>query len=154
MKGLSAHYRMVQVDGLYVFYDFIDEAEEQKLLAAVRDQPWDVLPRRRVQHWGYEFDYKTRNVDISKPLGVRCFFIHACLFLRSLCSYPGPLPAFVSDVVNKMNEAALVKNDEKDEECRWPQPDQLTVNEYEEGVGIGAHVDTHSGTILLPPASS
>jgi alkylated DNA repair protein alkB family protein 8 len=57
------------VEGLYVFYDFIDEAEEQRLLAAVKDEPWNTLPRRRVQHWGYEFDYKTRNIDITKPLG-------------------------------------------------------------------------------------
>jgi hypothetical protein len=57
------------VEGLYVFYDFIDETKEQRLLAAVKDKSWNTLPRRRVQHWGYEFDYKTRNIDITKPLG-------------------------------------------------------------------------------------
>lgn len=133
----------VEVEGLYVFYDFIDETEEQRLLAAVKDKSWNTLPRRRVQHWGYEFDYKTRNIDITKPLG--------------------GLPDFVSEVVKRMNDAAVVEEEDeatgtKVQRRRWPESDQLTVNEYEEGVGIGAHIDTHSafhdGIISLSLGSS
>ncbi len=64
----------------------------------------------------------------------------------------GGLPDFVGDVVKRMNDAAVVEEEEdaatgtKVQRRRWPESDQLTVNEYEEGVGIGAHIDTHSGT--------
>jgi hypothetical protein len=68
----------------------------------------------------------------------------------------GSLPDFVSCVVKKLNDAATVTEDVDGERVerrrRWPESDQLTVNEYEAGVGIGAHIDTHSGT--LPPHAS
>lgn len=41
----------------------------QKLLAAVDTQPWIGLAKRRVQHYGYEFCYGTRNVDTKNRLG-------------------------------------------------------------------------------------
>ena len=30
----------------------------QELLASVDDQPWESLANRRIQHYGYKFDYK------------------------------------------------------------------------------------------------
>lgn len=52
----------------------------------------------------------------------------------------------MSDVVEKMKAVALIEGGgDETSRWKWPEPDQLTVNEYEEGVGIGAHIDTHSG---------
>ncbi|GIL80789.1 hypothetical protein Vretifemale_9845, partial [Volvox reticuliferus] len=75
---------------------------------------WEMMAKRRVQHYGYRFDYATRNVDPAKPLG--------------------PLPPWATALANRI--AALPE---------VSQPlDQLTVNEYDPGVGLAPHVDTHS----------
>ncbi|KAG2425074.1 hypothetical protein HXX76_013983 [Chlamydomonas incerta] len=75
---------------------------------------WEVLAKRRVQHYGYRFDYLTRNVDLAKPLG--------------------PLPAWAAQLAARIGELPQVSM----------RMDQLTVNEYEPGVGLSPHIDTHS----------
>jgi alkylated DNA repair protein alkB family protein 8 len=42
----------------------------QELLTAVDAEQWTTLAKRRVQHYGYEFLYKTRNVNKNQKLGV------------------------------------------------------------------------------------
>nr|AKM76726.1 RNA-binding (RRM/RBD/RNP motifs) family protein [Francoa sonchifolia] len=108
----------LEINGIYLWHDFITAEEELQLLAAVDDRPWIFLAKRRVQHYGYEFCYQTRNVDTQKHLG--------------------ELPSFVSPVLEKIPSlpdldapANLIL-------------DQLTVNEYPPGVGLSPHIDTHS----------
>ncbi|KAI4312937.1 hypothetical protein MLD38_037722 [Melastoma candidum] len=108
----------LNIPGLYLLRDFVTCAEEEELLAAVDARPWDSLSKRRVQHYGYEFRYDTRNVDPRWRLG--------------------ELPEFVSHILQRLrlfpgtdNAAAL-------------ELDQLTVNEYPRGVGLSPHIDTHS----------
>ncbi len=43
--------------------DFIDEAEERFLLGKIDDSPWLNDLKRRVQHYGYRYDYKARRVS-------------------------------------------------------------------------------------------
>ncbi|KAH7658968.1 tRNA (carboxymethyluridine(34)-5-O)-methyltransferase protein [Dioscorea alata] len=88
------------------------------LLAAVDASPWKSLAKRRVQHYGYEFLYETRNVDARQFLG--------------------NLPSFVSFVLDKISSFPEPANNK----CRLM--DQLTVNEYPSGVGLSPHIDTHS----------
>eukprot|EP00743_Colponemidia_sp_Colp-15_P006292 GILK01006770.1.p1 GENE.GILK01006770.1~~GILK01006770.1.p1 ORF type:complete len:643 (+),score=105.48 GILK01006770.1:34-1962(+) len=107
----SAH---ISIPGLVLIEDFISKEEEQELLQYIDGSPWDTLISRRVQHYGYEFNYKTRNIDPSKPLP----------------SLPGPF----SPVLNRLVNDQLIPF----------QPDQITVNEYQPGQGIASHVDTHS----------
>jgi alkylated DNA repair protein alkB family protein 8 len=45
------------VPGLQLLVDFITEQEEQTLLGVISKGTWHSLARRRVQHYGYEFDY-------------------------------------------------------------------------------------------------
>lgn len=47
------------VPGLSLLLDFVTAEEEGLLLAAVDggDAPWTVFARRRVQHYGYAFNY-------------------------------------------------------------------------------------------------
>jgi alkylated DNA repair dioxygenase AlkB len=67
--------------------------------------------KRRVQHYGYRYDYKARKVDPSM--------------------YLGPLPPWAQTLA-----ARLVADGHM-----GAAPDQLIVNEYEPGQGINAHVD-------------
>ncbi|XP_065080263.1 alkylated DNA repair protein alkB homolog 8 [Ochlerotatus camptorhynchus] len=107
--------------GLILIADFLNEAQETKLLEAIDwEQEEEVnssLKHRRVKHFGYEFLYGTNNVDRSKPLQRK---------IPSVC------------------EQMWVKLKELYPDLGWHVPEQLTVNRYEPGQGIPPHVDTHS----------
>lgn len=106
------------IPGIYLVKEFITLKEEQKLLAEVDTRPWKRLAKRRVQHYGYEFLYETRNVDLKQFLG--------------------ELPSFVSAILDKIMSFPGLDDDSS------KQVDQLTVNEYPYGVGLSPHIDTHS----------
>ncbi|XP_009108113.1 alkylated DNA repair protein ALKBH8 homolog isoform X1 [Brassica rapa] len=109
----------LNIPGLFLLPDFVTAEEEQQLLAAVDTQPWIDLAKRRVQHYGYEFCYGTRNVDTKNRLG--------------------ELPPFVSPILQRIS---LFPNLDYDPASL--NLDQLTVNEYPCGVGLSPHIDTHS----------
>ncbi|MEL6151175.1 MAG: alpha-ketoglutarate-dependent dioxygenase AlkB [Chloroflexota bacterium] len=67
--------------------------------------------KRRVQHYGYIYDYKRRKVDSSM--------------------YLGNLPEWLSSLVNHMHTDGHFP----------AVPDQCIINEYEPGQGINPHVD-------------
>ncbi|MQL99219.1 hypothetical protein Taro_031939 [Colocasia esculenta] len=106
------------VPGVFLVKDFVTAGEEQELVAAVDAGPWKRLAKRRVQHYGYEFLYETRNVDWKQSLG--------------------ELPSFVSSVLER------IKSFPSGEDVERHPIDQLTVNEYYPGVGLSPHIDTHS----------
>ncbi|KAJ8561279.1 hypothetical protein K7X08_027469 [Anisodus acutangulus] len=108
----------LDIPGLYLIKDFINAKEEEELLAAVDTRPWQKLAKRRVQHYGYEFHYNTRNVNTNQ--------------------YLGELPSFLSPILEKMSLF------EKLGYTGTVLLDQLTVNEYPPGVGLSPHIDTHS----------
>lgn len=91
--------------------NFIDEAEERLLLREIDSQPWLGDLKRRVQHYGYRYDYKARRVTQD--------------------SYIGPLPGWLNSMVIRLfNDGTFVV-----------KPDQVIVNEYLPGQGISAHID-------------
>ncbi|XP_044775397.1 alkylated DNA repair protein alkB homolog 8 [Neomonachus schauinslandi] len=108
--------------GLMVVEEIISSEDEKILLESVN---WteDVdsrnvqksLKHRRVKHFGYEFHYENNSVDKDKPL-------------------PGGLPDIWDSILEKWLKEGFIKH----------KPDQLTVNQYEPGHGIPAHIDTHS----------
>lgn len=57
------------IPGLYIFDDFVTEAESQELVAALDAKKWSKMLNRRVQHYGYEFKYGTNNVDADEEMG-------------------------------------------------------------------------------------
>ncbi len=59
----------LHIPGLQLLQDFVSPAEEAALLAGVDSQPWVALAKRRVQHYGYAFDYAKRGVEANKRLG-------------------------------------------------------------------------------------
>lgn len=84
---------------------------EADLLTAVDAEPWLADLKRRVQHYGYRYDYKARKVDPSM--------------------YLGPLPVWAQPIATRLVADGYMT----------VAPDQLIVNEYEPGQGITAHVD-------------
>ncbi|KAM3289367.1 alkylated DNA repair protein ALKBH8 [Capsicum chacoense] len=108
----------LDIPGLYLIHDFISAKEEEELLAAVDSGPWQKLAKRKVQHYGYEFHYNTRNVNTNQ--------------------YLGELPSFLSPILDKMSVFQKLGYTET------VLLDQLTVNEYPLGVGLSPHIDTHS----------
>lgn len=62
--------------------DFITANEEQALIKIIDQQPWLNDLKRRVQHYGYKYDYKAREVTAD--------------------SYIGPLPDWLMRVVRKL----------------------------------------------------
>lgn len=55
--------------GLQCMECWISEEEHRSLLAAIDVQPWLTDISRRVQHYGYRYDYKARKVDPAMRLG-------------------------------------------------------------------------------------
>jgi len=100
-----------QIDGLHYIPDFISGNDEAKLLQTIDAQIWRADLRRRVQHYGYVYDYKTRN--ISRDLWL------------------GALPGWLSELTNKLVTEKYFKR----------APDQVIINEYEAGQGIAPHID-------------
>jgi len=102
---------------LLLIRDFLSTDEEEELLAQLdngEDCQWDDRLSRRVQHYGYEFDYASRKAFSDHPMV--------------------PFPSRAKEALNKaatvLPEAAGYN--------------QLTVNEYLPGQGISSHIDTHS----------
>src|SRR5262245_45784885 len=61
--------RVMTVPGLTYVSAFADGTMEAELLAAVDAEPWLGDLKRRVQHYGYRYDYTARKIDRSMYLG-------------------------------------------------------------------------------------
>jgi len=57
------------IEGLSYLPEFISRDEERVLFEKIDKQPWLADLKRRVQHYGYKYDYKARNIDKSQYLG-------------------------------------------------------------------------------------
>ncbi len=99
------------IQGLCYIPDFITKHEEQALLDHIDSQPWLGDLKRRVQHYGYKYDYKART--IAKE------------------SYIGALPEWINIISSKLCDVGIFQS----------RPDQAIVNEYMPGQGIAPHID-------------
>ena len=111
-------------DDLRLHHEFISPEEEANLLAYIDSQPWDATVKRRTQHYGRAFDYQSKSV--------------------SLADAPPPLPHCIAHVVER-----LLAAEPNGLPSTWTAAEvldaaQVTINEYAPGIGIAAHVDTHS----------
>jgi len=100
-----------QISGLCYTSDYITQNEHDTLLASIDAAPWMTDLQRRVQHYGYRYDYRKRAVAITSYIGVLPDW--AWRLARRLCN-DGFMP-----------EPA----------------DQVIVNEYQPGQGISPHID-------------
>jgi alkylated DNA repair dioxygenase AlkB len=102
---------MYGIDGLRYLPDYISPDEETTLLAIIDQQPWITDLKRRVQHYGYRYDYLSKRVDASLRLG--------------------NLPDWADNLAARMFAEGYTPE----------RPDQAIINEYHAGQGIASHID-------------
>ena len=144
----------IQVPGLQVIEDFITEEQEEVLMAVLTgpQAPWAPdqknmsktgSVKRLVQHYGYVFDYETADVLRDRSIAG-----------RSDCP---PMPGVVVNAENEGESSGwdvlgkvvdMTRNyrfcPHGGVEKSYPRLNQLTLNHYKPGEGIGSHVDTPS----------
>lgn len=117
IAGLPGLQQIEIVPGLSIWEDFLtpnEQAECVKLVDAAEDL-WREDLRRRVQHYGWLYDYKARSITSDMHVG--------------------PLPEWLAKLAKRLyDETGLFER----------IPEQVIVNEYEPGQGIAAHTD-HPG---------
>lgn len=100
-----------RVSGMLYVPRFLDTIEQYKLKNRIYKEPWQTDLKRRVQHYGWKYDYRSRCVRET--------------------DYLGPLPDWLSKLAKTMSSSDIA--------CT--KFDQVIVNEYKPGQGIGDHVD-------------
>ena len=100
-----------QIKGLKILFDFINKEEEKELLNNIDKSNWLTDLKRRVQHYGYKYDYKARRIDQS-------FFI-------------GEIPRWMIFIYERLKQQKIIDF----------VPDQAIINEYIDDQGIAAHID-------------
>lgn len=108
---VELHPEAAAIRGLTYLPEFLSAEAQESLLQAIDQQPWLADLKRRVQHYGYKYDYRAKAVDRSMHLG--------------------PVPAWADAIGSLLVEGSLIPR----------RPDQVIVNEYEPGQGISSHVD-------------
>ena len=102
---------MFGIKGLLYIPDYITASEETQLIKTINKQLWDNSLKRRVQHYGYRYDYKARNVTPDM--------------------YIGKLPKWLNDLATRIKDDGLCDD----------VLDQVIINEYQTGQGIAPHID-------------
>ncbi|MEP0068745.1 alpha-ketoglutarate-dependent dioxygenase AlkB [Pyruvatibacter sp.] len=97
--------------GAALISEFVSSAREAELLEWVDCQNWRDDLRRRVQHYGWVYDYRARHVSAD--------------------AYLGPLPPPLRAECGRLGASDMFDE----------QPSQIIVNEYEPGQGIAPHID-------------
>jgi alkylated DNA repair dioxygenase AlkB len=100
-----------QIAGLKILFDFISKEEENELLDNIDKSAWLTDLKRRVQHYGYKYDYKARRIDQS-------FFI-------------GEIPIWMKFLSDRLQQKKIIDF----------IPDQAIINEYIDDQGIAPHID-------------
>jgi len=98
-------------NGLTYLENYISGNEAEKLAESIDDTPWRTDLKRRVQHYGYRYDYKSRQARRE--------------------DYLGPLPELLQQLAERLTAEGHFQ----------AVPDQVIINEYKPGQGITAHID-------------
>lgn len=100
-----------EISGLQYIENYITEFQESWLLAEIDKHQWLDDLKRRVQHYGFKYDYKARKVSLDMHIGV--------------------LPEWLKRLSHKLHS----------QEYMPEVADQVIINEYLPGQGISSHVD-------------
>ena len=57
------------ISGLFYQDDFFNSDEEKAILSRIEKEEWDSSLKRRVQHYGYIYDYKKKNISQDSRKG-------------------------------------------------------------------------------------
>ena len=110
---VDAPERSICVPGLRLIHDFITEAEETEVIKEIDQSVWSDELQRRVQHYGWRYDYRSRLIDPSMHIG--------------------PLPDWAMKIARRLVDNGCFRDG---------LPDQVIVNEYCGNQGIAPHVDS------------
>jgi alkylated DNA repair dioxygenase AlkB len=100
------------IAGLKYIPDFIDTQQQSDLIELIDTLGvWSDYLKRRTQHYGYKYDYTKRALDDSMKAP--------------------PIPWWLKQYTTRLVDDGIVTE----------TPDQLIINEYLPGRGIGKHVD-------------
>lgn len=97
--------------GLELLKDFISAPQEDELVKIIDSSDWSTELKRRVQHYGWRYDYKAR--DVAQK------------------DYLGPLPSWAQELAQRLFDKGLFPE----------LPDQVIVNNYDGPQGISKHID-------------
>lgn len=100
------------IPGLHYFRAFLDDQQQGSAIRQIDESAWLTDLERRVQHYGWRYDYRARTIDRGMRIG--------------------PLPDWLAEIA-----ALLHEHTGKFDSV----PNQAIVNEYEPGQGIAMHVD-------------
>ena len=102
-----------RVPGLTLIPNFITESEEAAILREVDQGDWSDGMERRVQHYGWQYPYRSRQIDSTMHIGA--------------------LPGWADEIAHRLVDMGHFRSE---------PPDQVIVNEYRGSQGIAAHVDS------------
>jgi len=104
----------INIPGLSYIENYIDNDEAIKLLSLIDEKSWLSDLKRRVQHYGYKYDYLSKSIDNKH--------------------YLGPLPSWLMKLSEQLHEQGTFAQ----------IPNQVIINEYLPGQGIAPHIDCPS----------
>ena len=99
------------VSGLSYIPNFITQEQEAELVKEIDSQSWLDDLKRRVQHYGWKYDYRARSINQDMKLG--------------------SIPPWLAGHAERLHKEGYFPT----------MPDQVIVNEYLPGQGITPHVD-------------
>lgn len=102
---------MKAISGLQYISSYLSQDQHGSLLDEIDQSSWLSELKRRVQHYGFKYDYKARRIDLSMKIG--------------------ELPTWALEIASDLHHKGYFRE----------IPDQLIVNEYLPGQGIAPHID-------------
>ena len=100
------------IPGLQYVPQFLSVNEQEAAICHIDEEPWRSDLERRVQHYGWRYDYRARTIERDMHIG--------------------PLPIWLQDIAERLySKTGLFDR----------VPDQAIVNEYFPGQGIAMHAD-------------
>lgn len=102
---------ITKVPGLVYIPNYLNKEEQDDLIEMIDQQVWSIKDQRKIQEYGYKYDYKDGSFAASTHLG--------------------SLPDWAQSIAVRLAEDGLMIN----------IPDQVIVNEYQPGQGIVSHTD-------------
>lgn len=100
-----------RISGLCYIADYVAPSEASALMAQIDAQEWNTDLRRRVQHYGYRYDYQARAITAESSLGA--------------------LPLWLDQWAQRLTMEGFFET----------RPGQVIVNDYQPGQGIAPHID-------------
>lgn len=100
-----------KIRGFQYIPNYITEFQHDWLLDRIDKQEWGSFGKRRVQHYGFKYDYKTGKLKHDPDMS--------------------DLPEWLKRLSHKLYKDGHIPE----------VPNQVLVNEYQPGQGIGGHID-------------